>query len=272
MKILGIESSGLTASAAIVEDGILKCEFTVNNKLTHSETLLPMIREMCRISGMDAADCDAVAVSCGPGSFTGLRIGVATAKGLALAYNIPAIRVSTLDAMGVPLSRIIHSIVCPIMDARRGQTYAAAYLDGGSVVKRGAYDIYDYIGILNGLMEDGTKEFIFVGDGVPVFSGVIHEKLEGKICFAGPEYNRQRAAQVAELGASMFKDWLLANELTTDSLRALGADGIKCYGGGVMNSDELVPEYMRKSQAERENEMGLLEDAGEHSLKKLRAH
>ena len=70
----------------------------------------------------------------------------------------------------------------------------------------------------------------------------------------------------------MFNDWLLANELTTDSLRVLGADGIKCYGGGVMNSDELVPEYMRKSQAERENEMGLLEDAGEHSLKKLRAH
>ena len=91
MKILAIEASALTASVAITEDDLLKGEFTVNNKLTHSETLLPMLESMAEISGISLGDVDAIAVSAGPGSFTGLRIGAATAKGLALAYNCPVI-------------------------------------------------------------------------------------------------------------------------------------------------------------------------------------
>ena len=132
MKILAIESSALVASAAIVEDELLKAEFTVNNKLTHSETLLPMIESMTKISGLSLSEIDAIAVSAGPGSFTGPRIGAATAKGLALALNIPVIRVSTLQSMAWSLSLLSDDVVCPVMDARRGQVYCAAYRQGAA--------------------------------------------------------------------------------------------------------------------------------------------
>ncbi len=267
MRVLGIESSGLTASAAIVEDGVLKGEFTVNNKLTHSETLLPMIREMCSISGIGLDTMDLIAVSYGPGSFTGLRIGIATAKGLALSYNIPAAGVSTLDSMGLILSRMTDAAVCPLMDARRGQTYSAVYHRGELIIKRDAYDIHELIDRLNKLgLEHGI---IFVGDGFPVFSEVIKGELKQEFTEAGPAFNRQRAVNTAEIGSEMFEKWMADNSLSLDEVKKLGADGITCFDGNILNSDDLVPCYIRKSQAEREKELGLLEDAGIHSLKKL---
>ena len=122
MKILGLDSSGLVASVAIVEGNDLKGEYTVNYKKTHSQTLLPMLDEVTKMIELDLNSVDAIAVSGRPGSFTGLRIGSATAKGLGLALNKPLIHIPTVDALAYNL--VGHrDLVCPLMDARRNQTY-----------------------------------------------------------------------------------------------------------------------------------------------------
>ena len=126
MKILAIESSSMVASAAIVNDDILVAEYTVNHKVTHSQTLLPMIDEILTMTQTDKSSIDAIAVSGGPGSYTGLRIGSATAKGLGMALDIPLIHVPTLDAMAYNVYGYA-GLVCPIMDARRSQVYTGIY-------------------------------------------------------------------------------------------------------------------------------------------------
>lgn len=289
MNILAIDSSGLVASAAVIEDELLKAEFTINNKLTHSETLLPMIRCMYDISGLKLNDTDAIAVSAGPGSFTGLRIGAATAKGLALALNIPLISVSSLQAMAYDLCQVSDAIICPIMDARREQVYSAAYWSGASLLTEAARDIHSYLAELKeralagdviqenaaGLdawktvSETAAASYIFIGDGVPVYANIISAELEGDITFAGAACNRQRAALVAELGAAVYAKWLARNNLTAEKVRSLGADGISCFDDKVMNSDDFVPMYLRKTQAEREKATGILGDPGKHSLSKM---
>ena len=125
MKVLGIESASMVASAAIVEDGSLIAEYTVNHKKTHSQTLLLMIDEIVRMTEVNLQEVDGIAISAGPGSFTGLRIGSATAKGLGLALNKPLLHIPTLDAMAWQLWGC-DALVCPIMDARRGQVYGGA--------------------------------------------------------------------------------------------------------------------------------------------------
>ena len=122
MRILGIESSSLVASVAIVEDGVTMAEYTANFKKTHSQTLLPMIASMTELLGIELSTVDAIAVSGGPGSFTGLRIGSATAKGLGLALNKPLIHVPTLDATAYNLYGA-GALISPIMDARMNQVY-----------------------------------------------------------------------------------------------------------------------------------------------------
>ena len=126
MKILGIESSSLVASIAIVEDDNMLAEYTVNFKKTHSQTLLPMLDEVMRMLRMELQEVDAIAVSGGPGSFTGLRIGAATAKGLGFALQKPLIHVPTLDATAYNLCGS-DALICPIMDARRNQVYNGLY-------------------------------------------------------------------------------------------------------------------------------------------------
>ncbi len=277
MNILAIESSGLVASAAVVEDGLLKTEFTINNRLTHSETLLPMIKSMYDISGLDMNKTDAIAVSAGPGSFTGLRIGAATAKGLALALNIPVISVSSLKAMACGVSGLSGSVICPIMDARREQVYSAAYRAGAELLAEEARDIHEFLAELgrNDISKDIEKTvdahrcFIFVGDGVPVYKDIIVRELCGKVTFAGAAFNRQRAANVAELGTSIYEAWLREHSLTAETVRLKGADSIDCFDGAVMNSDDFVPTYLRKTQAEREMAEGKLGDPGRHSLSKM---
>ena len=270
MKILAIESSALVASAAIVEDDLLKAEFTVNNKLTHSETLLPMLESMTKISGISLEDIDAIAVSAGPGSFTGLRIGAATAKGLALASDLPVIRVSTLQAMAYSLSMISDDIICPVMDARRGQVYSAAYRSGAILLEEEARDIHALTEALNSLPEE-DRSFLFLGDGVPVHSETLAGELDGDVNFAPAGLNRQRAADVALLGSVLYTKWLQKNGLSADEVRQRGADAIDRFDDTVMNSDDFAPEYLRKSQAERELEDGTLEDPGAHSLKKMQS-
>lgn len=228
MRILGIESSSLVASVAIVEDGVTMAEYTANFKKTHSQTLLPMIDQMVSLLGIELSTIDAIAVSGGPGSFTGLRIGSATAKGLGLALDKPLIHIPTLDAMAYNLYGA-GALICPIMDARRNQVYTGIYrfeTDFETVRAQDAMDMGDLIRIL----EDMGQPVIFLGDGVPVFKKQIEETMTVPFRFAPAHVNRQRAAAVAALGAVYFAE------------------------GKTETAAEHCPDYLRKSQAERERE------------------
>lgn len=228
MRILGIESSSLVASVAIVDDGITMGEFTADFKKTHSQTLLPMIDDMVKLLGVELSDVDAIAVSGGPGSFTGLRIGSATAKGLGLALNKPLIHVPTLDATAYNLFGA-SGLICPIMDARRNQVYTGIYRferEFETVMAQDAMDMGDLIEKLNALGE----RVIFLGDGVPVYEKQIAEKLTVPYDLAPAHVNRQRAASVAALGCVYFAE------------------------GKTETAVEHKPDYLRKSQAERERE------------------
>ncbi len=226
MKILGIESSSLTASAAIWEDGILTAEYTVNFKKTHSQTLLPMIDEICRMTEQEPKTMDAIAVASGPGSFTGLRIGAATAKGLALALALPVVAVPTLDAMAYQCFDAV-SVICPIMDARRGQVYNGLYEweNGRFFIKQPsrAIDMAEVIEELNA----AGGPVIFLGDGVPVQEEQIRARLHVPFYLAPATMNRQRAGAVASLGAEQYAQ------------------------GRLLKAEEFAPKYLRPSQAER---------------------
>lgn len=234
MRILGIESSSLVASVAVVTDDVVTAEYTVNFKKTHSQTLLPMLDEIVRMVELPLESVDAVAVSGGPGSFTGLRIGSATGKGLGLALKKPLIHVPTVDAMAYGLYGCA-ALVCPIMDARRNQVYTGLYdnREGFSIVKeQRAMDMGELIDELN----DRGERVIFMGDGVPVYRAMIEEKMTAPYAFAPAHLNRQRAAAVAALGSIYYSE------------------------GRTISAADHEPDYLRKSQAEREREAGLLED------------
>lgn len=234
MKVLGIDSSSLVASVALVTDGVTTAEYTVNFKKTHSQTLLPMLDEMLGLLGLDAAEADAIAVAAGPGSFTGLRIGAATAKGLGLALNRPLIHVPTVDALAYNMWGSA-GLVCPIMDARRSQVYTGLYHmeEGLSVVlEQCPLDMAELAGLLNERGEAVT----FLGDGVPVYRTMIEEMLSVPFRFAPAHMNRQRASAVAALG-----------------MRALTGEG-GCGGAFLVQAGEFAPDYLRKSQAERQRE------------------
>ena len=232
MRILALDSSGLVASVAVVEDGAVDdqviAEYTVNYKKTHSQTLLPMLDEIVKMTELDLHTVDAIAVAGGPGSFTGLRIGSATAKGLGLALHKPLIHVPTLDATAYNLYGT-EALICPIMDARRNQVYTGIYRFRESfeiVHGQDAMDIDELMGILNSMGEP----VIFLGDGVPVFRRRIEETLTVRALFAPAHVNRQRASAIAALGAVYFKE------------------------GKTETAMEHKPDYLRKSQAERDRE------------------
>lgn len=228
MRILGIESSSLVASVAIVTDDILTAEYTVNFKKTHSQTLLPMIDEIGKMLELDLDTIDAIAVSGGPGSFTGLRIGSATGKGLGLALKKPLIHIPTVDAMAYNLYSSA-CLICPIMDARRNQVYTGLYhyKDQFKIVKEQcAMDMHELIRELN---ERGEK-VLFLGDGVPPYRAIIEAEMTAPYEFAPAHVNRQRGASVAALGAVYFAQ------------------------GKTETATEHEPDYLRKSQAERERE------------------
>ena len=183
MKVLGIDSSGLVASVAVVEDDILLAEYTVNYKKTHSQTLLPMLKEIGDMINLDLNSLDAIAIAAGPGSFTGLRIGSATAKGLGLALDKPIIPVPTVDGLAYDLWGT-DKIVCPIMDARRNQVYTGIYefCDGKLQILENqmAVSVTEIAEKLNAL----GREVIFLGDGVPVYRKTLAEVMKIPYSFA----------------------------------------------------------------------------------------
>ena len=227
MKILGLDSSGLVASVAIVCDDNMLGEYTVNYKKTHSQTLLPMLDEVAKMIELDLNSIDAIAIAGGPGSFTGLRIGSATAKGLGLALNKPIINVPTVDALAYNL--VGHAgLVCPLMDARRNQTYTGLYTFDGDQMKcisgQKAVMLGEIIDEINQL----GRKVIFLGDGVPVFKPYIEEHIQVPHSYAPIHLSQQRAG-------------------------ALGALALQYYHEGKYESAaEHQPDYLRLSQAERE--------------------
>lgn len=231
MKILALDSSGLVASAAVVEDDILLAEYTVNYKKTHSQTLLPMLDQVRGMLELDLSTVDAIAVASGPGSFTGLRIGSATAKGLGLALDKPLVEVPTLEGLAYNLCGT-DRLVCPLMDARRGQVYTGVYetvpgeygWELRELLGQCAVDVSEVLERLNGL----GREVIFLGDGVPVFRERIAEEMKIPYFFAPASMNRQRAASVAALG------------------------GVYYRMGRTVGAAQHRPVYLRLSQAERE--------------------
>lgn len=226
MRILALDSSGLVATVAIIEEEHIIAEYTVNYKKTHSQTLLPMLDEIVNMTEFDLGTIDAIAVAGGPGSFTGLRIGSATAKGLGLALDKPLIHVPTVDGMAYNLFGN-QGLICPIMDARRSQVYTGIYRfenDFEIVEEQMAIAVSELIEKLNAYGETVT----FLGDGVPVYRKQLEEGLKVAYRFAPAHRSRQSAAAVGALGMKYFKD------------------------GKVETAKEHQPDYLRLSQAERE--------------------
>lgn len=232
MKVLAIDTSTVVAAVALMDDEKLLGEYSINNKKTHSQKLMVMIDEIMKDLDIKPSDIDVFAASIGPGSFTGLRIGVTTAKAMAYATNKPVVGVPTLDALAY---NIVTSefIICPILDARNSQVFTALYEVKGKRFER----ITEYMGIpvfeLAQIIVQNNKKVIFTGDAIDLHKDYLKSEL-GENCEFAPLGNRlQRGASVAELALMMAKE------------------------GKFTSSFELVPFYLRKSQAERELEKKL---------------
>ena len=239
MRVLAIDSSGLTATVAVVEETQTVAEYTINYKKTHSQTLLPMIDEVVKMTELDLGTINAIAVAGGPGSFTGLRIGSATAKGLGLALNKPLIHVPTVDGLAYNVFGG-EDIICPIMDARRNQVYTGIYTFSKKAgEKEGRNLVEPVFQVIKMQMAVSIEELaerlnryrrpvVFLGDGVPVYENVLAEKLTVPYSFAPAYMNRQRAAVVGTLAIQYYKS------------------------GKFETAEEHRPDYLRVSQAERE--------------------
>ena len=239
MRVLAIDSSGLTATVAVVEETQTVAEYTINYKKTHSQTLLPMIDEVVKMTELDLGTINAIAVAGGPGSFTGLRIGSATAKGLGLALNKPLIHVPTVDGLAYNVFGC-EDIICPIMDARRNQVYTGIYTFSKKAgEKEGRNLVEPVFQVIKMQMAVSIEELaerlnryrrpvVFLGDGVPVYENVLAEKLTVPYSFAPAYMNRQRAAVVGTLAIQYYKS------------------------GKFETAEEHRPDYQRVSQAERE--------------------
>ena len=229
MKILAVDSSGQVASVALVTEDTVLAEYSVDFKKTHSESLLPMIDEVLRMTETEGTSLDAIAVAAGPGSFTGLRIGASTVKGLAAVWEKPVVAVPTVDGIAANFAGS-DRLICPIMDARRGQVYTGLYEFEGNrqkvLLKQDCRMLLDVLSEIMRRKDD--REVVFCGDGVPVYRKEIDEKLAARHSYAPMHLLKQRAASVGFLAAAMLREGLVTD--------AIG----------------FVPEYCRKSQAERE--------------------
>lgn len=231
MKIAAIDSSGLVASVAILDGDTVLAKYSVNYKKTHSQTLLPMLAEITQMTEFELNSLDAIAIAKGPGSFTGLRIGSATAKGLGQALDKPIVEIPTLDAMAYQLYGV-ERVICPMMDARRGQVYTGLYRferkDGETrfcvLEPQCAVAVEEIIDKVNAI----GCPVIYLGDGVPVHANMLRERTGVDYEFAPANCNRQDAAALATLAEIEFAK------------------------GNFVSAAAHRPDYLRLSQAERE--------------------
>lgn len=230
MKVLALDTSSVAASVAVMDDDVLLGEYTLNHNKTHSQKLVPMIQQLLLNLELEPSDIDLFAVSKGPGSFTGLRIGIVTVKALAYALDKPVIGVPTLDVLAHNIPFCSH-LACPIMDARNNQVYTALYEWDLAGQKR----LTEYMGIkieeMAGIIREniGTKEqkVIFVGDGVRIYKPFFLKELGESCIFAPDNLLLQRASSVGEIALN------------------------SAYKNNNEDCFSLAPFYLRKSQAER---------------------
>jgi tRNA threonylcarbamoyladenosine biosynthesis protein TsaB len=226
VKVLALETSSMVASVAIVSEDKMLSEFTINNKKTHSQMLMPIVEQVTESLDLALSDIDVFAVSSGPGSFTGIRIGVATTKSLAQALNKPVAGISGLDGLAFNLVNF-NGIICPMMDARNAQIYTCLYRSNGEEIDR----LREYMAIrvvdLISLIQESCEPVMFCGDGVLLHKNLLAEKLGDRAKFSQSVFIYQRASSIAFLALQKAK----VNDLLT--------------------YNELQPYYLRKSQAEQ---------------------
>ena len=229
MNILAIESSAVAAGAAILKDGQLISESFLNVGLTHSQTLLPLIENTLHAAKLTTDDIDIIAVAAGPGSFTGIRIGVAAAKGLAFTKNTPCYGISTLEGMAWSAATE-NMLLCPVMDARCMQVYTALFESRNDVIERLHADSAVRIDALRELLIQHNKSVLLFGDGAEKFAPVLKE-AGIDIHLAGTAIRMQHANGIA----------LAAMHRYTNAIPPIAPE-------------QLVPDYLRLSQAERERQ------------------
>ncbi len=226
MKVLAVDTSSLVISVAVVQPEILMAEYVLKQERSHSEKLVPIIEMVMEDIGEELKNIDVFAVAHGPGSFTGLRIGVSAVKALAQAFNRPVAGVSTLDGLAFNMA-FAEGLICPILDARRQQVYTSIYRWSGDKLTRleeyMAVSVKDLIGLLNKWGEPVS----FCGDGTLVYREIIEKDMGNRAMFAPPTHALQRASSIA---------WLALE---------------KALAGQVQRYWELKPFYLRKSQAEQ---------------------
>lgn len=228
VNVLAIDTSGPVAGCAVMSEGCVKCLVSMNQGLTHSETIMPAVDEALTMAGLRCRDIDVFAAVAGPGSFTGVRIGVCAVKGLAHAVNKPCARVHALEALSMNFYGF-DGLCCPILDARRGQVYCAAYdMRGGlpaDAVAPEALPLEDFLGRL-----PGDRRLVFVGDGVPAYGDRVRQAL-GERAVIAPEHLRDlRADAACVLAAARPDAWMEARALTPIYLRAPQAERERLAG------------------------------------------
>ena len=228
MKILGIDTSSMAASVAVIEDNKLICEYTINTKKTHSQKLMPMIENMLGLSDLNVREIDAIAVCEGPGSFTGLRIGMATAKAIAHVNDIPVIGVNSLEALAANMN-LCDKKICSILDAQRNQVYTGRYqYEGTKLVEIKEIGIQQIDELLEELAQS-KEEWILVGEAVYKYEDKIREISNIEIPAASN--NVTKAGSLCSVAKVKFDE---------------GKDIFDCY--------TVNPLYIRKSQAEEQYE------------------
>ena len=231
MKILGLDTSTPVGSIGIIDDESVVAEYSLNVVETHSSRLMPAIDEVLRRASLKIHDIEAFAVAIGPGSFTGLRIGLGTVKGFCYALKKPIVGVVTLDALAYNV-KFVDKLICPILDARRGEVYAALYrgFAGGRLERQ-----TDYLCTkIEPLLETIAEPTVFLGDGLNSYKDNIAETLQDKAIFTTPFFGLCRGAAVALLGYERLK------------------------AGESDDYFSITPFYIRKSEAEVRFEAGML--------------
>jgi len=222
MKILAVDTATTSCSVAIMDKRSLLSEFTLDREETHSKHLMDMIKAALRMSGLDFSDLDGFAVTRGPGSFTGLRIGISTIKGLAVASEKPVVGVSSLETLALQVS-YCRDLICPILDARKGEVYFSRYrFLNGHLDKQ----IRERVAPPDKAVDDLNEPCLFVGNGALLYKEMILENMGEFASFAPMIQNTIRASTIAYLSMAKFEN----ND--TDDI------------------DKILPYYIRKSDAE----------------------
>lgn len=226
MKLLALDTSSIVATVALIDEGKIIGEIIINHKKNHSKRLMPLIQQLLNEVEVSIEDVDAYGVCIGPGSFTGIRIGLSTAKALAQVENKPLVGISTLEglAFNLPYSR---GIICPILDAQREQIYTGLYKWEGdqmfSIMDDQAIAVEDWIEEL----KKRSENIHLIGDAIPKFASKLKENLGERVSIAPVTARMPRASSIANLALQ------------------------KILGGEESNYKSVIPHYIRKSQAEQ---------------------